>query len=337
MTSPGRIDRKLLIGAGISIFFLFMLFRKIDFNQLAQAFKTLHWGYLLLAVAITFVSYTLRAVRWHYLLLPQKKAAPRNLLSATIICYMANNLLPARLGEIIRACVLAEKEQLETSSVFATLVLDRLCDGFSVLVILVITFFTVQLPPGMEKVQSGLVTGGYVTFSLYIAVIVFLVFLKKSTVTTLKFVSLVLRPFPAVLSEKIIPLLGSFIAGIRLSSRPGELVAVIFSSALIWATATWPVDLLLRAFDINLPITASMFILVFLVFAVMVPASPGYVGTYHAACMYGLMAFNVSKEQALSVALVMHAVNFFPITILGFFFLWQEKISFSSLGNYKSV
>lgn len=337
MTSPGRIDRKLLIGAGISIFFLFMLFRKIDFNQLAQAFKTLHWEYLLLAVVITFISYTLRAVRWHYLLLPQKKAEPRNLLSATIICYMANNLLPARLGEIIRACVLAEKEQMETSSVFATLVLDRLCDGFSVLVILVITFFTVQLPPGMEKVQSGLVTGGYVTFLLYIAVIIFLFFLKKSTITTLKFVSLILRPFPDVLSEKIIPLLGSFIAGIRLSSKPGELIAVFASSALIWATATWPVDLLLRAFDINLPITASMFILVFLVFAVMVPASPGYVGTYHAACMYGLMAFNVSKEQALSVALVMHAVNFFPITILGFYFLWREKISFTSLGNYKSV
>ena len=337
MTSPGRIDRKLLIGAGVSIFFLFMLFRKIDFNQLAQAFKTLHWGYLLLAIVITFVSYTLRAVRWHYLLLPQKKAAPRNLLSATIICYMANNLLPARLGEIIRACVLAEKEQMEASSVFATLVLDRLCDGFSVLIILLITFFTVQLPPGMEKVQSGLVTGGYVTFSLYIAVIIFLFFLKKSTLTTLKFVSLILKPFPAVLSEKIIPLLGSFIAGIRLSSRPGELVAVVVSSALIWATATWPVDLLLRAFDINLPITASMFILVFLVFAVMVPASPGYIGTYHAACMYGLLAFNVSKEQALSVALVMHAVNFFPIIILGFIFLWRDKISFASLGNYKSI
>jgi len=337
MNTVGRVDKKFLAGIGISLFFLGLLFRKIDFNQLAEAFRTLHYGYLSLAVVITFISYALRAVRWHYLILPQKKAAPRNLLAATIICYMANNLLPARLGEIIRAYVLAEKERLETSSVFATLVLDRLFDGFSVLVILVITFFSVKLPPGMEQVQRGLVTGGYVTLGIYIAIIVFLVFLKRATGETLKFVGIVLKPLPAAFAGRIIPLLGSFISGIRLSSRPGELVALLVTSALIWVTATWPVDLLLKAFGINLPFTAAMFILVFLVFAVMVPASPGYIGTYHAACMYGLMAFNIPKEQALSVALVIHAINFFPVILLGFFFLWKEKISFTSLGKYGSA
>lgn len=328
---------KFIAGIGVSLFFLFFLFRKIDFVQLVEVLKSLDIRYLAAAFLITFISYSLRAVRWHYLLLPQKKAAPWNLLSATIICYMANNLLPARLGEFIRAFYLAEKESLEPSSVFATLVLDRLFDGFSVLVILVITFFTVKLPPGMEKVQQGLVTGGYVTLGLYIAVIVFLVFLKKATVPTLKFVAAVLAPFPEKLASTIIPLLGSFISGIRLTSKPKELIALVLTSALIWATATWPVDLLLKAFRIDLPFTASMFILVFLVFAVMVPASPGYIGTYHAACMYGLMAFNVPQELALSVAIVMHSINFFPVILLGFFFLWRDGISFSSLGRYKSL
>jgi uncharacterized membrane protein YbhN (UPF0104 family) len=63
----------------------------------------------------------------------------------------------------------------------------------------------------------------------------------------------------------------------------------------------------------------------------MVPASPGYVGTYHAACMYGLMAFAIPKEQALSVALVVHAIGFFPVILFGFYFLWKDKISFSAL------
>jgi uncharacterized protein (TIRG00374 family) len=328
---------KFILGIGISLFLLFFLFRKIDFAQLVEVLKGLDIRYLAAALLVTFVSYSLRAVRWHYLLLPQKKAAPWNLLSATVICYMANNLLPARLGEFIRAYVLAEKENLEPSSVFATLVLDRLFDGFSVLVILVITFFTVKLPPGMEKVQQGLVTGGYVTLALYIAVIVFLVFLKRATASTLKLVAVILSPFPGKFSNAIIPLLGSFISGIRLTSKPKELFALIFSSALIWSTATWPVDLLLKAFRIDLPITASMFILVFLVFAVMVPASPGYIGTYHAACMYGLMAFSVPKELALSVAIVMHSINFFPVIAAGFLFLWKDGISFSSLGKYKET
>jgi conserved hypothetical protein len=337
MKNSGRIDIKFLAGIGISLFFLVLLFRKIDFAQLLSTLKSLDWRYLLAAIFITFVSYSLRAVRWHYLVLPLKKAAPRNLLAATIICYMANNLLPARLGEFIRAYLLAEKENLEASSVFATLVLDRLFDGFSVLIILLFTFFTVKLPSGMENVQRGLVTGGYVTFALYVTVIIFLLFLKRRTVTTLSFTSKLLKPFPEKVSGKVIPVLGSFISGIRLTSNPKELFALVFSSALIWGTAVWPVDLLLKAFRIDLPIAASMFILVFLVFAVMVPASPGYIGTYHAACMYGLMAFNVPKELALSVAIVIHSINFFPIIMIGFLFLWKDGISFSSLGKYKSA
>lgn len=331
MKSSGRVNIKFLLGIGISLFFLFLLFRKIDFNQLAAAFRTLDYRYLAAAIVITLFSYSFRAVRWYYLLLPMKKTKPRNLLAATIICYMGNNLLPARLGEFLRAIVLAEKEQLEVSAVFATLVIDRLFDGFTVLLILVFTFFTVKLPPGMENVQQGLVTGGYVTLVLYVAVITFLVVLKRATTKTIHILSLFLRPFPKIVSDKVIPLLGSFISGIRMSTNPGELAALLVSSLIIWGSAAWPIDLILKAFNIQLPFSASLFILVFLVFAVMVPASPGYVGTYHAACMYGLMAFAIQKEQALSVALIVHAIGFFPVVFFGFYFLWREKISFAAL------
>ena len=329
--TAGKVDKKLLIGSGISLFFLVMLFRKIELDKLLAAFREMDWRYLALALVMTVASYFLRAVRWRYLLLPLKKTTYGNLVAATLIGYMANNLLPARIGEFIRAYVLADKEELETSSVFATLVLDRLWDGFTVLLILVTTFFTVKLPPGMESVQRGLVMGGYVTLGLYVGVIVFLVMLKRLTARTLALVSFLMKPFPRKIEEKIIPVLGSFIAGIRFSGRPADWLALILSSLVIWTTATWPIDLMLQAFGIHLPITAAMFIMVFLVFAVMVPASPGYVGTYHAACVYGLMAFNVPREKALSIALVVHATNFFPTIALGFFFLWYNKISLQSL------
>ena len=331
MSTTGRVDIKFIIGIGISVFFLFILFRKIDLQQLLAALKMLDYRFLAAAVLVTLVSYSSRAVRWHYLILPQKRAKPRNLLSATIICYMANNLLPARLGEFARAIVFAKKEKLEVSSVFASLVIDRLFDGFSVLVILIFTFFMVKLPPGMESVQKGLVAGGYVTLAVYLAVIAFLVLLKRATARTVHVVALILKPFPKVVAEKAVNLLISFISGLQLPSKSGDLLAIILSSVFIWSTAAWPIDLVLQAFNIHLPFTASLFILVFLVFAVMVPASPGYVGTYHAACMYGLMAFAIPKEQALSVALVVHAIGFFPVILFGFYFLWKDKISFSAL------
>jgi uncharacterized protein (TIRG00374 family) len=167
--------------------------------------------------------------------------------------------------------------------------------------------------------------------ALYVAVIVFLLVLKKKTLWTLNFIGRLLKPFPAAVAEKVIPVLGSFIEGLRLSSKSTDLIALVFSSLVIWAFAIWPVDLLLRSFGIVLPITASMFIMVFLVFAVMVPASPGYVGTYHAACVYGLMAFNVQKEKALSIALIIHAVNFFPVILLGLYFLWRDNVSLAEM------
>jgi hypothetical protein len=244
---------------------------------------------------------------------------------------MANNVLPARLGEFIRAIVLAEKEGIGKSAVFATLVIDRLFDGFTVLLIFLITFFTVRLPSGMESMQHSLVVGGYVTLAFYFFVVTFLIVLKRRTHQTIKLIGKLLKPFPPGVSGKVIPLLGSFIGGLRLSSRASELFALIFSSLLIWAFAIYPVDLMLRSFGIFLPITASMFIMVFLVFAVLVPAAPGYVGTYHAACVYGLMAFNIQKEKALSVALMIHGINFFPVILAGFYYLWRDNISFRAM------
>jgi glycosyltransferase 2 family protein len=326
-------DKKLWIGIGISLFFLFLLFRKIDFHKMQTAFAEMDYFYILPAVISTFLSYFFRAVRWKYLLLPMKKTKLRNLFPSTIIGYMANNLLPARLGEFVRAYVLGEKEGLGVGAVFATLVLDRLFDGFTVLIILLFTFFTVILPPGMGRVQEALIVGGYVTLAIYVAVILFLIVLKKRTMKTISLIAGFLKPFPAKLSERIIPLLGSFIEGVRLSSRPAELFALIFTSILIWAFAIWPVDLLMRSFGISLPVTASMFIMVFLVFAVMVPASPGYVGTYHAACVYGLMAFNIQREKALSVALIIHGVNFFPVVLVGIYCLWHDKFSLFEIRN----
>lgn len=331
-------DKRLWAGIGISLFFLFLLFHKIDFAKLREAFVEMDYRFLLPAVAATFMSYYMRAVRWKYLLVPLKSTTTmRNLFPATIIGYMANNLLPARLGEFVRAYVLGDKEGIDKSAVFATLVLDRLLDGFTVLLMLLLTFFTIQLPLGKEGVQQGLVTGGYLVLAIYLLVVLFLVLLKQYPMRTIGLIGKSLRPLPSRLTGKIIPILGAFIEGLRFPTRMGQLAGLFGSSLLIWALAVWPVDLVLRSFGISLPITASMFIMVFLVFAVMIPASPGYVGTYHAACVYGLMAFNLPKEQALSIAMVVHGISFFPVILLGFYYLWREKLSLKTLGKGANI
>lgn len=327
------LDIKFWLGIGISVFFMALLFRKIDFNQLGTALATMDYRFIVLAVIFTFASYFMRAVRWRYLLIPEKPIPLSSLYPATIIGYMANNLLPARMGEFVRAYSLAQREGLKTPSVFASLVIDRLFDGFTVMLMLLFTLFTLRLPGEMADAGTALKTGGAVMFLLYSGVIVFLLLLKRQTMRTLAFVGLVLKPFPQGVADRVIPMLGSFIAGIRLSSRGGHIAALLLSSFLIWAFAVLPVDFVLQGFGIHLPITASMFIMVLLVFAVMVPASPGYIGTYHYACFKGLSVFGIPESTSVSIALIIHAVGFFPVIIAGFYHLWKEGISLHALGE----
>jgi uncharacterized protein (TIRG00374 family) len=227
--------------------------------------------------------------------------------------------------------VLGEREGIDKGTVFASLVLDRLFDGCAVLCILLATLFTLRLPGEGEGVRTALVTGGYVTAAAYLAIVGFLVLLKRRTTQMLRLAGWVMKPFPPAVSAKVLPLLGSFIGGVRLSSRMGNLLGLVASSAVIWASAVWPIDLLLRSFGIVLPITASLFIMVLLVVAVMIPASPGYIGTYHYACYQALTVFGITGEKALGVALVIHAVNFFPITFLGLYYLVRGRMTLSGL------
>ena len=324
-------DIKFWLGIAISVFFMALLFRKIDFNQLWLALIRVDYRFILLAVACNFISYFLRAVRWHYLLIPEKRIPLSSLYPATVIGYMANNVLPARLGEFVRAYVLAQREGLQTPTVFASLVIDRLFDGFTVMLILLFTLFTLQLPRGLAEAETMLRTGGLVTFAMYTVVVAFLFLLKRQTMRTLTWTRVLLKPFPQRLTERVIPLLGSFIGGIRMSSKGGHIAAVLVSSLFVWLFCIIPVNLVLQGFSINLPITASMFILVLLVFAVMVPASPGFIGTYHYACFKGLSAFGIAESTAVSIALVLHGIGFFPVIIAGFYHLWRNKISLNAV------
>lgn len=318
------------VGIAVSGFFMVLLLRKMDFGQLGGALCAVDYRFVLTAVGLTFVSYALRALRWRYLLICEKRIPLASLYSATIIGYMANNLLPARLGEFIRAYVLAEREGLKTPSVFASLVIDRLCDGFTVLLILVATLFTLRLPGGLADAERALKLGGLITFLLYSLVLLFLFLLKRRTNRTLALVTRLLKPFPPSWGGRVVPLLASFVAGIRISSRGRHVGAILATSLMIWLFCTLPVDMILRGFGIQLPITASMFIIVLLVFAVMVPASPGYIGTYHYACFKGLSLFGIAEPTSVSIALLIHATSFFPVVLAGFFHLWCGGISLGS-------
>ena len=142
---------------------------------------------------------------------------------------------------------------------------------------------------------------------------------------------------PATVSRKINELLDQFLNGIVALKSAGHYLAVGILSFLIWACYALTFQLLFYAFDFvslyHLPWTAALVALVITTISVVVPSSPGYVGSYHFLCQLSLGLFAVPKGPALSFAFVMHAVNIFPVFFLGLFILSREKISLASIAK----
>jgi uncharacterized membrane protein YbhN (UPF0104 family) len=147
------------------------------------------------------------------------------------------------------------------------------------------------------------------------------------------------RPFPKNVQEFITKLLGSFLDGFAIFKKTDRFWTITWQSVAIWLLYAAVNYAVLEAFSLNasLPIGASFIILVIVNISIMLPAAPGYVGTFHLACQQSLLLFNVylpqtnqiSDSAALSFALILHISNFIPITLVGFYYFYREHLDFA--------
>jgi len=329
-----RGNAKLLIGLVISAVFMYLAFRKVDFQQMVSAFKTANYWYVLPAFGLLFLSHWLRAVRWHYLLAPIRSIEITPLFSALMIGYMANIFLPAHLGEFLRAYILGKKRQVSGSAVFGTVVIERIIDVFTLLLLMALTFMVFPFPDWVRK-------SGYITFVGTLGLFVALVLMKLYRDTSLRWLSKILKPLPQKFADKLDELFHSFLDGVvGLDNwRHYALTAVL--SLVIWFCYAAIFHVCFYAFgflaEYNLPWTTALVVLVITSISVLVPSSPGYVGTYHYLCQLSLGMFAVSQSEALTFAFVVHGINFFPILLVGLIFAGAEGISISKISNQAQV
>jgi uncharacterized protein (TIRG00374 family) len=255
-------------------------------------------------------------------------------MAATSIGSMANMVLPARIGELVRALVLGRQERIETSTSLATVVVERVCDGFTILLMLAALLCFAPLPLTAGGIRT-LRWGALVTFLGYLGVCAVLYYLHCSPVRLVRGMEYFKRCIPPRWVDKLADAVSSFSGGLQTLSRRESLGQIVFSSILLWAIIGLYNVLVVWAFHLQLPFTVGFLLVVFQAFAVMIPSSPGFVGTYHVASVACLKFWDVSEEIALSVALVMHAITFFLNIGMGFGYLWSVRGSlreFTKLG-----
>jgi len=321
--SLGSNRSRLIIGCLIGVVFLYLAGRKVDFSLMWEAFTKVNYGFVLVAVPLVFFSHFLRALRWRYLMDPIKRVDLASLFSALLIGYMANILMPAHLGELLRAYVLGKKRGVSASSTFATIVVERIIDVFALLLLMVFAVFVYPFPDWINKAGYAMLIG---TVGLF----VFLILLKKYFAFFERFVRLFLKPLPKKLQEKLGRGIRSFVLGLVPLRSAWDYPVVAVLSVVIWACYGFIIHLVLYAFDFvsvyHLPWSTSLIVLVVTTIGIVVPSSPGYVGTYHWLCQISLAMFGVPAGPALSFAILTHGVNFLPVLIAGLILAYYEGV-----------
>jgi uncharacterized protein (TIRG00374 family) len=321
---------KFILGILIGALFLFLAFRKVDFSQMGEAFRRAKYWYVLLSVAFYFLSHWFRALRWHFLMAPIQKIRTKHLFSALVIGYMANNVTPAHLGEFLRAYVLGKRNNVRASAVFGTIVIERIIDIFTLLFLMAFTFIVFPFPDWVQK-------SGYITFTGVVVLLVLLVLMKRHRATTLRILGKILKPFPERISARADGLAHSFLDGVVRLMHWQHYLITIGLSVVIWACYGAVLQMCFYAFDFvriyELPWTAALVVLVITTISVIVPSSPGYIGTYHWLCQISLGLFAIPKSEALTFAFVVHAINFLPVIIVGLVFAGREGIHISKISR----
>jgi uncharacterized protein (TIRG00374 family) len=313
------------IGLGVSVGALYLAFRGLHWSEVGDALAEANYGLLAVAMLLMVASLYVRAVRWGVLFHPRRDLRRGSLFGAMNAGYAINNVLPVRIGEVARAYLIGETEQVSTVHSLSTILVERTLDT-----LVVVAFLVVMLPfidaPAWARTSAPLVGAGFLVLAVLLAT------LHAARDRAMALVGWGVRFLPVRLRAQAEVAADSAIEGFSVLRRPA-----VLAEAAAWSVASWGVSVLLvytvlRAFDLDLPFAAAVFVMCATALGMVVPSSPGYIGVFHAIAIESLVnVFDVERNRAASFALVQHAYLYVTPIVFGAWFLWRERKTWQQL------
>ena len=316
---------RILLGLAISVVFIALALRGQDLGQIRHALGEADYRYLPPALLLYFAGVWIRAVRWRALLTPVRRLSLKVLFPVVVIGYMANNILPWRIGEFVRGYVLREREGIPTSASLATIAVERIFDGLTMLAFLLIASHFIPLDAALRRVAGAATT----VFGILLLVLFIVVF---SDPIRHRLLALVMRPLPPALALRLNDLVESFVGGLRILRSGRELAVVALCSLVAWGLESAMYLSIAPAFKLPLGPAGALMTTAVANLATLIPSTPGYIGVFETGV--GLVVNGVlgyEKELALSYAIVVHAALYFPITLWGLYYWFRANLSFGAV------
>jgi uncharacterized protein (TIRG00374 family) len=315
----------LLLGLLVSVGLLWFAFRDLQLQEVLEALQGANYWWLVPGVAVYFVSVWFRSWRWGFLLRGSKHVSPNHLFPVVVIGYMGNDVLPFRLGEVLRAYVLWRREQINIGTSLTTAVLERLFDGLTMVLFVLLGLLFVPMSPFFSRlvaIASAVFLGALVVF-LFLAARPQL--LHRIAHGLIK--ALVPQRFRALLFG----LVEGVIDGLE-SLRSGRDVLVVFGVTLwVWILETLKYWLVSFVFGLRLPYFGILLMAGVVNLLTALPSLPGYIGTFEAGAIQVLEILGAPAGRAASYVLVLHAILLIPVTLLGVAFMAREGVRWTEV------
>ncbi len=312
------------LGMSVSLVFLGLFLYRTDFSLIVQALGRANYVFILPAAVLYFVGGWFRAVRWHYLMAPVKRVSLRQLFSAVVIGYMANDVLPLRAGELVRAYILGEKERLPKAAVLGTIAMERTFDGLTLLFLMLVVSLFTPLVPWLQDIARIMTV-------LFVGAFVFLAVIVSSEQRAQRLAGLLLGFLPYARRQQGSGLVSSFLSGLKVVRSPGKLAAVFGSSVMAWLIEATIFYIVTFAFDLKLTFPVLVLATATANLAITLPSSQGGIGPFEFFAAQTIVLFGADVNAATAYAVVLHAVILLPVTVLGFVYLWLENLSLAEM------
>jgi uncharacterized protein (TIRG00374 family) len=303
----------IVLGVGLLAYFL----SRVPLADIGRRIAQASPSWLLASLVISLLMFVARALRWTWILRPVGRVPFVPAFRATAVGFAANTVLPARAGEVIRPALLARERGLPFSALLASIVFERVLDALSQLL-----FLGIALSAGAGGAGGALSSNRIRWVVAFIAAVavgvaLFAVVWRAATERLFERLAALL---PARAQPAALRIARTFLDGFASLKTPRLALLVAAGSIGMWGVINIQIYCVMRAFGVDLPLTAAFVVTTAGVLGLAVP-TPGGVGGYHAAVQFALTdIFHVPLDVATGVALVAHAVSFVPISVIGFAF-----------------
>jgi hypothetical protein len=323
-----RRNWQLLAGLLISGWSIWLLLQAIDPAKVGRHLAGASWPLVVLCFLSIPCSMLLKIVRQLYLFADGQPPGVRPLLSALYIGYLMNTVLPARVGEFVRAYLIGREPGVGVPAALATIVVEKVLDLLTLGLILAGLVALGLLPPGLPDWLQVSLNASALALA---AGVVGLVVVLASRGLVLAIVGWLERRVPPLARFRPTALAASFLDGLAILTRGRVLAPITLWSIAIWASAAFTLWTALMAVGISPTLPMLLLALVVTNIGMAVPSAPGYVGVFHYLLTISLVPFGVDENLAAGAAVLNHAIVFGNFIVGGLWFLWRGGYSMGSL------